>query len=621
MIEPAATARTRRHEDADRDDSNEEEGVTRVSPFVRMIQIEEDDDELLGVDDEEMLALIESSTDNMEAGKIIHGTVVRVSDKEVMVDVHLKAEGVISISEFGEARHELKAGDEIEVFLDQLEDDNGRPVLSKQRADFIRVWDRIRSAYDAEEPVEGALKKRIKGGVIVNLYGVPAFLPGSQIDLKPVKNIDAILGESYEFKIIKFNKRRGNIVISRRKLLEERRKVLRDRVLVDLEKGQIRDGVVKNITDFGAFIDLGGIDGLLHITDMSWGRITHPSNLLEIGQEMRVKILEFDRERERISLGLKQLETYPWDNIGAKYPEASVVCGRVVSIVDYGAFIELEKGVEGLIHISEMSWTRNVRHPSKILTVGDDVNVKVLRVDAENEKISLGLKQVEPDPWDTLDEEFPIGTRLLGKVRNLTNFGAFVEIIEGIDGLVHISDMSWTKRVRHPSEVVKKGDDVEVVILNIDKENRRISLGMKQVGDDPWSSVTNFFNVGDEVEATIHRVVEKGLVVDLPNNYEGFVPISQVGQQAAGRKLTDLFKDGDKIPMKLIEIDPLERRIVLSIRAYTEDRNQPEEEYLRKHSHIQEVGGESLGAKLSEAFAAKGQGDEEPESSEDQAQE
>ncbi len=621
MIEPAATARTRRHEDADRDDSNEEEGVTRVSPFVRMIQIEEDDDELLGVDDEEMLALIESSTDNMEAGKIIHGTVVRVSDKEVMVDVHLKAEGVISISEFGEARHELKAGDEIEVFLDQLEDDNGRPVLSKQRADFIRVWDRIRSAYDAEEPVEGALKKRIKGGVIVNLYGVPAFLPGSQIDLKPVKNIDAILGESYEFKIIKINKRRRNIVISRRKLLEERRKVLRDRVLVDLEKGQIRDGVVKNITDFGAFIDLGGIDGLLHITDMSWGRITHPSNLLEIGQEMRVKILEFDRERERISLGLKQLETYPWDNIGAKYPEASVVCGRVVSIVDYGAFIELEKGVEGLIHISEMSWTRNVRHPSKILTVGDDVNVKVLRVDAENEKISLGLKQVEPDPWDTLDEEFPIGTRLLGKVRNLTNFGAFVEIIEGIDGLVHISDMSWTKRVRHPSEVVKKGDDVEVVILNIDKENRRISLGMKQVGDDPWSSVTNFFNVGDEVEATIHRVVEKGLVVDLPNNYEGFVPISQVGQQAAGRKLTDLFKDGDKIPMKLIEIDPLERRIVLSIRAYTEDRNQPEEEYLRKHSHIQEVGGESLGAKLSEAFAAKGQGDEEPESSEDQAQE
>jgi small subunit ribosomal protein S1 len=395
-------------------------------------------------------------------------------------------------------------------------------------------------------------------------------MPGSQVALRRVPNLDDLIGQQLSFRVIKLNKRRRNIVVSRRVVLEEERAVKRGKLVKELEKGQVREGQVKNITDFGAFVDLGGIDGLLHITDMSWGRVSHPSEIVSIGDTIKVKVLEFDRERERISLGLKQLTDYPWEKVSEKYPVNARVRGRVVSITDYGAFIELEKGVEGLIHVSEMSWTRHVRHPAKILTIGDVIDAVVLKVDQENEKISLGLKQVEPDPWLTLDDKYPVGSKFMGKVRNLTNFGAFVELEEGIDGLVHISDMSWTKRIRHPSEVVKKGDDVEVVVLNIDKEARRISLGLKQVKDDPWLELSEKFQPTVNAQGRISRVLDRGVVVDLEDDLEGFVPISHLGFDNIALP-GDLFAEGDEVPLKVISLDQQQRRIVLSLKDYLDE--------------------------------------------------
>src|SRR5438552_2366559 len=393
----------------------------------------------------------------------------------------------------------------------------------------MRVWERIREAHEKDEAVSGTLVKKIKGGVVVDVMGVDAFLPGSQIALRRVPNIDELLGQSYEFKIIKLNKRRRNIVVSRRVILETERASKREHLMKELEVGQVRKGVVKNITDFGAFIDLGGVDGLLHITDMSYGRVSHPTEMVQIGHEVSVKVLDIDWQRERISLGMKQLQSYPWKDVAEKYPVGTRVQGKVVSITNYGAFVELEPGIEGLVHISEMSWTRNVRHPSKIVSIGETIEAVVLKVDETEEQISLGMKQTEQDPWMVLPQKYPVGTRISGKVRNLTSFGAFVELEPGIDGLIHISDMSWTKRVQHPSEVVKKGDTVDVVILNIDSENKRISLGLKQATEDPWLRIGETYPVGTELRGKVVRLMDKGVVVDIGNDIEGFVPVSQLG--------------------------------------------------------------------------------------------
>jgi small subunit ribosomal protein S1 len=522
-----------------------------------------DEDEYDLEEYEEMLAMYENTLSNIEEGEIVKARVLRVTDKSVILDLGFKSEGSVNRDEFKDP-DSLQVGEEVEVFLENLEDEDGVVVLSKKKADFLRVWEKIKDAYESESPVRGTLTRKIKGGVTVDLMGVDAFLPGSQIALRRVPNIEDLIGEEYDFKIIKLNKRRRNIVVSRRVLLEADREIKRERLKKELEVGQVRKGVVKNITDFGAFIDLGGMDGLLHITDMSWGRVGHPSEVVSIGAELDVKVLDIDWERERLSLGLKQLQPYPWQDIEAKYPVGSRVRGRVVSITNYGAFVELEKGVEGLVHISEMSWTRNVRHPSKIVNLGDEIEAVVLKVDPEGEKISLGMKQIEEDPWHALPLKYPVGTRLTGKVRNLTSFGAFVEIEPGIDGLVHISDMSWTKRIQHPSEVVKKGDDVEVVILGVDADNKRISLGLKQTHDDPWDDLARNYHVGQQITGAITRLQDKGVAVDLAHDMEGFVPVSQIGV-AGVQNPADVFGEGDALEMEITEIDHANRRIVLAV--------------------------------------------------------
>ena len=522
----------------------------------------------------EMMELYEETLETIKQGEIVMGTVRSIHDGIVVVDIGFKSEGAIPLSEFGDPPA-IEDGDEIEVFLESIEDQEGQVVLSKTKADFMRVWDRIKDAYDSDQIVEGRLMRRIKGGIVVDLFGVDAFLPGSQIDIKQVKNFDQFLGNVYPFRIIKLNKNRRNIVISRRVVLEEERSRLRKQILATLEVGQLRQGSVKNITDFGAFIDLGGLDGLLHITDIAWGRVGHPSEVLSIGEEVEVKVLNYDEKRERISLGMKQLQDHPWKDVEEKYPVDSKVIGKVVSITDYGAFVELEQGVEGLVHISEMSWTQHIRHPSKLVSISDEVEVMVLRVDQEGQKISLGLKQVQPDPWEDLDDKYPSGTPLRGIVRNLTNFGAFVEIEEGIDGLVHISDMSWTKRIRHPSEVIKKGQELDIVVLNIDKERRRISLGHKQTIENPWAKLAVTYAVGNAVEGTISRVLERGVVVDLEGHVEGFVPVSQLGIDDLQRP-DEYFEEGDEMPLKVVEFDEDQKKIVLSVRERLRDADQDE---------------------------------------------
>ncbi len=518
---------------------------------------------------QDMLALYEGTMSQIVEGEIVKSKILRVTDNAVILDVGFKSEGSVPLDEFKDPQN-LQVGDEVEVFLEHLEDQEGAVVLSKKKADFMRVWEKIRQAHESDQPVEGTLMKKIKGGVVVNLMGVDAFLPGSQIALRRVPNIDELLGQTYEFKIIKLNKRRRNIVVSRRVILEGERAHKREHLMKELEVGQVRKGVVKNITDFGAFIDLGGVDGLLHITDMSYGRVSHPSELVAIGKEVEVKILDIDWQRERISLGMKQLQSYPWQNVAEKYPVGSRVQGKVVSITNYGAFIELEPGIEGLVHISEMSWTRNVRHPSKIVSIGETIDAVVLKVDEGEEKISLGMKQTEQDPWMILPLKYPVGTRLTGKVRNLTSFGAFVEIEPGIDGLIHISDMSWTKRVQHPSEVVKKGDSVDVVILNIDADNKRISLGLKQATDDPWLTIGERLPVGTELDGVVMRPVDKGIVLDLGNDIEGFAPASQMGIPA-DQNPEDAVVPGQRVKTKILEVDPIHHRVVVAVIDYPAD--------------------------------------------------
>jgi small subunit ribosomal protein S1 len=508
-----------------------------------------------------------------EEGEVVKGTVSRIAQDVVIVDVGFKSEGVVPVSEFTDLE-QIKVGDALDLLLEQVENEDGQMVLSKTKADFIRVWDKVKASVDGETQVEGKVVKRIKGGLIVDLMGVDSFLPGSQIGLRPLETVDSLIGQNVPLKVIKINKKKRNIIVSRRAVLDAEREKMRTAILAEIDKGQVREGIVKNITDFGVFVDLGGLDGLLHITDMSWGRINHPSELVKIGQKLRVKILEYDRVKSRVSLGLKQLQPHPWENIETKYPVGAKIRGRIVSIVDYGAFIELERGVEGLIHISEMSWTKQVKHPSKIVSIGEEVDAVVLKIDKDEQKISLGFRQLEPDPWYTIDLKFPVGSRVTGKVRNITNFGIFLELEEGIDGLVHISDISWTRRIKHPSEVVKKGDSVEVVVTNIDKENRRISLGMKQMESDPWSSIGDRFKVNQNVKCKVNRPLERGLLVDMDHGFEGFVPLSEL-DKGEEIKLEEAFKGGEELELKIIEIDASNRRIALSQKQLREEELKP----------------------------------------------
>ena len=530
-----------------------------------------------------MVEMYDSTIKDIKEGEIVKGKVLGVTMNDVIVDVGFKSEGIIPINEFPLPIN-IGVGEEIEVYLEQIEDSNGQLILSKKKADFMRVWDRIRDVHDAGDTIEGNVTRRIKGGVVVDIMGVDAFLPGSQISLRQVPDFDALIGEEMTVKIIKLNKTRRNIVVSRRVVLEEEREKMRSTLLNEITVNQIRQGVVKNITDFGVFIDLGGVDGLLHITDMSWGRIRHPSEMVSLGEKVDVKILDFDDKTSRISLGLKQMTPYPWENIEEKFPLGKKVKGKVVSITDYGAFIELEKGIEGLIHISEMSWTQHIKHPSKIMNVGDVVDAVVLSVEKENEKISLGIKQMEPDPWGTIENKYPIGKTIAGKVRNLTAFGAFVELEEGIDGLVHISDMSWTKRIQHPSEIMKKGDKVEVKVIKIDHENRRISLGYKQLSDDPWPELAKKLAVGSECLGSISKVLDRGVIVDLGDDVEGFVPNAQLTTEELSNP-TGVFKEGEKLPLQVIEFDRNMHKVVLSVVAYYKKREHAEfEKYMSDHT-------------------------------------
>jgi len=519
--------------------------------------ITDEEDPNVGLDD--LRKLVENTLTDVTENEIVAGKVISIGEKDVVIDIGFKSDGIVSRSEFGA---ELAAGEEVEVFLERIEDYHGQLVLSKTKADTVRRWRRIEDAFDNEEVLEGTIVRRIKGGMIVELLdGMEAFLPGSQIDVRPVRDFDAYLERRMEFKIVKLNPANENIVVSHKALIEKDLVAQREKILATMEPGQILEGIVKNITDFGVFIDLGGVDGLLHITDLSWGRVSHPSELVNLDERMNVVVLDYDKERQRISLGLKQLQKHPWDDIQEKLAKGQVVEGKVVSITDYGAFVELEKGIEGLVHISEMSWTEHIRHPSQTVSLGQVVNVKILNVDSEGKKISLGMKQLEPDPWENIAERYPPGTVMRGKVRNITNFGVFVEIEPGIDGLVHISDLSWTKRIKHPSDMVKKGQELDVVVLNIDTSERRISLGHKQVDTNPWNQFGQVYAEGSTSSAKVVRAEDKGLVVELPLEVEAFLPEGEIEQ---GKTMAD-YKVGEEIQdLFVIRFDANQKEIILS---------------------------------------------------------
>ncbi len=518
--------------------------------------------------------LFENSLKELKAGNVVVGTVVQVNPDSVVVDVGGKSEGLIAINEFldenGQVKTDIKVGDQFDVLIERTENENGLISLSKEKADRQKIW----NALEEGAVVEGRIVSRIKGGLAVDI-GVNAFLPGSQVDLRPVRNLDKMLGESFDFKIIKLNKRRGNIVLSRRVLLEEKRESQRGDTLKTLEEGQATEGVVKNLTDYGAFIDLGGIDGLLHITDMSWGRVTHPSDILNVGDKINVKVLKFDREKERVSLGLKQISPDPWLDVEAKFPVGQKVTGKVVSLTDYGAFVELEEGVEGLIHVSEMSWTKRIKHPNKVLSIGDEVESVVLALDISNRRISLGLKQVEPNPWEVVGEKFPIGTIIEGQVKNITDFGIFVGVDEGIDGLVHISDLSWTKRVKHPSELYKKGDVVRAVVLNIDRENERFSLGVKQLMSDPWESIPTRYTPGTIIRGQVTSVTDFGIFVEVEEGIEGLIHVSEISKEKVDSPKS-CANVGEALEAVVLNVDTVERKIALSIKHLADQKEKAE---------------------------------------------
>jgi small subunit ribosomal protein S1 len=527
----------------------------------------------LSASDESFAALFEESIrkEEVKEGDIVKGKIIHVGPDNVIVDIGYKSEGTIAAHEFlgADGTMTVKVGDQIDVFLENREDANGLCILSKEKADRLKVWDEISAACERDELIEGTISTRVKGGLSVTIRGgVKAFLPGSQVDLRPVRNLDGLIGKSHRFKVIKFNKKRGNIVLSRRVLLEKERAELKEQTLDKLKEGQIVEGIVKNLTEYGAFIDLGGIDGLLHITDMSWGRVTHPSELFQVGDHVRVKVLKFNTETERVSLGLKQMMEDPWTHAQEKYPPGTVVRGKVVSLKDYGAFIEIEQGIEGLIHISEMSWTRRVKHPSKMLAIGDTVEAVVLDIDPRQNRISLGIKQLEPNPFASLKEKYPPGTVVKGVVRNIADFGIFVEIEEGIDGLVHVSDLSWTQRVKHPSELYQKGDEVEAVVLNIefDGEKPKVSLGIKQLVPDPWDRIPYDYPAGKIVDCKVLKVLDFGAFVEIEKGVEGLIHVSEFSDERI-EDPKQFVKPGQALKAEIISVDSAERKIGLSFRG------------------------------------------------------
>ena len=522
---------------------------------------------------ENFAEMFEASIQNedFKEGDIVQGRVIHVAKEYVIVDIGFKSEGQIPVDEFigTDGLVHVKEGDDVEVLLESKEDDEGLIVLSKEKADKLKVWDEISAACERDELIEGTITQRVKGGLSVTIRGgVKAFLPGSQVDLRPVRNLDSFISKTFKFKVIKFNKKRGNIVLSRRVLLEKERAELKASTLEKLKEDTVVEGVVKNLTEYGAFIDLGGIDGLLHITDMSWGRVNHPSEMFQVGDKVKVKVLKYNADTERVSLGLKQITEDPWTYAEERYPVAAKVGGKVVSLKDYGAFVELEEGIEGLIHVSEMSWTRRIKHPSKVLAIGDQVEAVVLDIDAKNNRISLGMKQLEPNPYETLSEKYPLGTIVKGRVRNIADFGIFVEIEEGIDGLVHISDLSWTQRIKHPSEMFQKGDEVEAVILNIEMEGEKpkISLGIKQLIEDPWDRIPYDYPVGKIIEAKVIKVLDFGAFVELEKGVEGLIHVSEMADERVDdpRKL---LTPNDPVRAEIITLDTEERKIALSMKA------------------------------------------------------
>ncbi len=556
------------------------------------------------IDESTLAALYEETFRNFEEGTITEGRVVAIQKDRVIVDIGYKSEGVIPMNQFlPDELATLALGDTIQVYIEQREDAEGNLILSKEKADKMKIWEELEVSHREEKEVQGKVISRIKGGMMVDI-GVKAFLPGSQIDLTPVRDLDSLVGKTFPFKIIKINHRRGNVVISRRALLEETRDRKRQTTLATLAEGQLIEGTVKNITDYGAFLDLGGIDGLLHITDISWGRVGHPSDMFSVGDRLEVLVLKYDKETGRISLGLKQKTADPWLEIASKYPEGSRVSGKVVSLTDYGAFVELEPGVEGLVHVSEMSWTHEVRHPSRVVAVGDVIDAQVLHVDQQGRKISLGMKQTAPNPWDIIQSRYPVGTRIEGKVKSVTDFGAFVGLDEGIDGLIHISDMSWTKHVKHPSELFKKGQRVEAVILRIDKEKERLSLGYKQLTPDPWETeIPSRYQVGATTSGTIAKIADFGVFVELEGDVEGLIHISEIGQERQG-KLEELFKIGEPITAKVVKVDCEERKIALSVREFSEETDSKE---LEAFNSAQGEVDQSLGRAAQDKEAATAQ--------------
>lgn len=522
----------------------------------------------------ELDALIDATFREYREGSIVTGTIVEIRRQVVIVDVGYKSEGVIPASEFED--EEIEVGDEVEVLLERLENDEGMVQLSKERAAYKQNWDKIVKVYEDGGLVKGKVKSVVKGGLMVNV-GVEAFLPGSQVDVIPPKDLNEYLGNVYEFKIVKVNDDRQNIVLSRREVIEAERAERRQKFLQTVTIGDKVTGIVKNLTDFGAFVDLEGMDGLLHITDMSWGRIGHPSEMLRIGQAVDVQILEVDRDKERVSLGLKQMTENPWEDIEAKFPIGMVVKGNVTKLLPYGAFIEIEKGVEGLVHVSELSWVKRITRPSDVLELGQEIEARVLGISIEEQKISLGVRQLEANPWDEIEARYPIGAQIKGEVRNLTAYGAFVGLEEGIDGMIHVSDLSWTRKINHPSEIIKKGEELEAVVLSIDKENQRVSLGIKQLDNDPWADIDSAFKVGDIVSGTVAKIASFGAFVSLEGDIDGLIHISQLSEEHV-EKVKDILKVGDPVEARVIKVDKIERRIGLSIKAVAYSEEQLEKE-------------------------------------------
>lgn len=519
---------------------------------------------------------------DVKVGEIIKGRIVRIVPDYVIIDVGFKSEGQIPKDEFPNL-DDIKLGQDIEVVLESVEDREGNLILSKKRADFLRIWQKVLSAHETGEIIQGQIVRRIKGGMVVDLMGMEAFLPGSQIDVRPIRDFDAFVGKEMDFKVVKVNVPTENVVVSHKVLVEEELADQRKAILEKLERGQILEGTVKAITDFGVFVDLGGIDGLVHITDLSWGRINHPNEVVKLDQVINVVVTDYDEEKKRISLSLKKLLPHPWDNIEERYHLGDKVSGRVVSLTEYGAFIEIEKGIEGLIHNSEMSWTQHIKHPSQVVSMGQMVEAIILSLDKEEKKISLGIKQLEPDPWMELLQKYPIGSKLTGVARNLTNFGVFVELEPGVDGLVHISDLSWTKKIRHPGEVVKKGDKLEVMVLAVDVEQRKISLGHKQVMDNPWDGFENLYANGTEVTCKISRIIEKGIIAELPADVDAFIPTSHLST-AKIKNLQMHFPVGSELKVEVIEFDKENKKIVVSALAYLKDKKDDEiETYIMNH--------------------------------------